>query len=110
MHAHFTNMQSLQYNPKTAKLPSTFDDNILQYLPHDKYSQTKYYPGHEDLREKLNYIHRDKLAALNKQSITDTNTRQAQEPPVSTDRVQTRAQTRQKTLTESAKTAEAKGP
>ena len=95
IHAHFTNIQSLQYNPSTAKLPSNFDDNILQYLPHNKYSQTKYYPGHEDLREKLNYINRDKLKALNKDLTNKHIDRQENITPSHTDRVQTRAQTKQ---------------
>jgi len=66
MHAHFTNLQLLEFDPIQTRVPSRFDDFISEYIPTDKYSQSKYYPGHQDAREILNQIRKDKLQQVNR--------------------------------------------
>jgi hypothetical protein len=88
--AHFTNIQLLQYDPATARLPSNFDDIVEQFLP-EKYTIDVYYPHSKQKRKERNEKNRQKLARLNSEdsdsdivddldSLSDTD-RQGYESP-----------------------------
>ena len=76
MQAHFTNLQLFEFNPSTARLPGNFRELIDTIQIPQKYSPTKYYPGHEEVRESLNHIHKDRINKINKQYEENNQTEQ----------------------------------
>ena len=73
MQAHFTNIQLLQYDPGTARLPSEFDENLNQFLP-EKDSLRKYHPRAVQKRRELNERRRER----DSQGSSDSNDSQTQ--------------------------------
>jgi len=66
IHAHFTNMQLFELDPRVTRTPSRLDNLIDPIQTVERYSQDKYYPGHEEVRESLNLIHERKLEQVNR--------------------------------------------
>ena len=67
MHAHFTNMQPFEFDPRLARTPSNLDKLIPSTTAEEKQSQKRYFPDQKEVRESLNLIHKNKLDNINKE-------------------------------------------
>ena len=67
MHAHFTNMQPFEFNPRLARTPSNLDRLVPTAITEEKQSQERYFPDQKEVRESLNLIHKNKLNNINKE-------------------------------------------
>jgi len=80
IHAHFSNMQIFNYDPKTARIPTNFDS----FLHEDKDSFDNLHPWVKDKRRRLNLEQEQKLKLINEKfnqlyAFTDTHTDKRQE-------------------------------
>jgi len=88
INAHFTHLQLFNFDPKTARLPSNFDERLDLIIEKD--SGDKYYPEAREIKRLKNEKNKEALALLNKRYFSkDTNTTETETEKEKDDQTET---------------------